>query len=53
LHPALCETTQELLSQRDKRVQPTVTRSTLGSDAQIMGAICLALETAGSRVLSS
>jgi glucokinase len=51
MHPALWKTTQEIVAQRDKRVQPTLVRSTLGPDAQVIGAICLALETAGSRVL--
>ena len=45
--------TQEILEQRDKRVQPKLLRSTLGSDAQVNGAICMAIEAAGSRVLSS
>jgi glucokinase len=53
MHPALCQATQELLARMDERVQPTLSRSTLGPDAQLIGAICLALETAESRVLSS
>lgn len=51
MHPALWELTQEILAQRDKRVQPRLLRSTLGPDAQVNGAIHLALETASSRVL--
>jgi glucokinase len=52
MHPALWELTQEILAQRDKRVQPRLLRSMLGPDAQVNGAIHLAIETAGSRVLS-
>jgi glucokinase len=53
MHPALWSATQEILAQRDKRVQPKLVRSTLGPDAQVNGAIWLAIETAVSRVLSS
>ncbi len=53
LHPALWELTQTILAARDKRVQPKVVRSTLGPDAQLNGAIYLALETAASRVLAT
>ncbi len=53
MHPALWNATQEILAQRDKRVQPKLLRSTLGPDAQVNGAICLAIEAASSRVLSS
>lgn len=53
MHPALWKTTEEILAQRDKRVQPKLVRSTLGPDAQVNGAICLAIEAAGSRVLTT
>jgi glucokinase len=53
MHPALWKQTQQILEQRDKRVQPQLVRSTLGADAQVNGAICLALETASSRVLTT
>jgi glucokinase len=53
MHPALWKLTQEILAQRDKRVQPRLLRSTLGPDAQVNGAIHLAIDTASSRVLSS
>jgi glucokinase len=53
LHPALSQTIQDLLVQRDKRVQPKLVRSTLGADAQLVGAICLALETANARACPS
>jgi glucokinase len=53
MHRALWTATRDILSQRDKRVQPDLLRSTLGSDAQVNGAIHLAIETATSRVLTS
>jgi glucokinase len=53
LHPAFWELTQKILAARDKRVQPELVRSTLGPDAQLNGAIYLALETAASRVLTT
>ena len=53
MHPALWKLTQEILAQRDKRVQPKLLRSTLGPDAQLNGAIHLAIDTASSRVLSA
>jgi glucokinase len=53
MHPALWSATREILAQRDKRAQPELLRSTLGPDAQLHGAIHLALETAVSRVLTS
>jgi glucokinase len=53
MHPALWKLTQEILAQRDKRVQPKLLRSTLGPDAQVNGAIHLAIDTASSRMLST
>jgi glucokinase len=53
LHPGFWELTQKILSARDKRVQPELVRSTLGPDAQLNGAIYLALDTAASRVLTT
>ena len=53
MHPVFWQATQEILEQRDKRVQPKLLRSTLGADAQVNGAVYLAIEAAGSRVLSS
>jgi glucokinase len=52
-HPALCNATKSILAQRSARVQPQLTRSTLGSEAQLIGAIRLALDTANSRVALS
>ena len=51
MHPAFCELTGQILAERDKRVQPKLLRSTLGPDAQVQGAIHLALETASTRTL--
>jgi len=52
LHPALIEATQKLLAERRARVQPRLLPSTLGSDAQLIGAIRLALDTAATHTLS-
>src|ERR1700733_10814369 len=49
MHPVFWQATREILEQRDKRVQPKLLRSTLGSDAQVNGAIHLALDTVSSR----
>jgi glucokinase len=46
LHPALIEATRHALQQRSVRVQPQLLPSALGSDAQLIGAIRLALDTA-------
>jgi glucokinase len=45
IHPALCNATKRILAQRSARVQPQLVRSTLGSEAQLTGAIRLALDT--------
>jgi glucokinase len=52
MHPALWQLTQEILLQRDRRLQPKLLRSTLGPDAQLNGAVHLALDAAAARVLS-
>jgi glucokinase len=49
IHPALGNATRNMLDQRRARVQPKLIRSTLGVDAQLTGAIFLALETANKR----
>jgi glucokinase len=49
IHPALCEATLEMMKLRNMRGRPHLTRSTLGADAQLMGALRLALDTASSR----
>jgi glucokinase len=45
MHPALCNATTSILAQRSARVQPQLVRSALGSEAQLIGAIRLALDT--------
>lgn len=47
LHPTLLEATQEQLAQQHHRIQPRLVLSSLGQDAQLMGALRLALDTAG------
>jgi glucokinase len=49
IHPALGEATQKFLLQRNARVQPRIAQSTLGSEAQLIGAISLATQTAKTR----
>jgi glucokinase len=46
LHPALGDGARTVLEQRRARVQPKLIRSTLGSEAQLIGAIHMSLETA-------
>ncbi len=46
LHPALAEATRLVLKQRRTRMEPEVICSALGADAQLLGAIYLALATA-------
>jgi glucokinase len=53
VHPALHNATQSILAQRSARVQPQLVRSALGPDAQLTGAIRLALQTADSRLTLS
>jgi glucokinase len=53
IHPALCNATKNILAQRSARVQPRLVRSSLGSEAQLTGAIRLALDTAASRAVVS
>lgn len=47
MHEALLEATQAELNALNLRSRPKLLRSLLGADAQIMGALCLALDTAG------
>lgn len=49
LHPALCDATQGLLDERGVRAVPKLVRSTLGAEAQLIGAVRVALDTAASR----
>jgi predicted NBD/HSP70 family sugar kinase len=46
LHPALCSATQMVLQQRSSRALPQIRQSALGADAQLTGAIRLALDVA-------
>jgi len=50
LHPSLCEATREILEQWDFRERPRVMLSSLGEDAQVLGAIRTALDTAALTV---
>jgi glucokinase len=52
MHSALCEEVQRILSDRGSRAQPKLTRSLLGPEAQITGAIWQAIETANARSIS-
>ncbi len=47
LHPALCAATRGMLQQWAVRGRPELIPSELGPDAQLMGALRLALDTAG------
>jgi glucokinase len=50
LHPALGKATRLVLDQRRPLVQPKLICSALGTDAQLIGAIFLAIETANKRL---
>ena len=43
LSKPFCDATQRILDERNERIRPRLTRSTLGADAQLMGAVALAL----------
>jgi glucokinase len=47
MHPALCSETHKMLEKLNMRTQPKLARSALGTDAQLVGALRLALDTAG------
>jgi glucokinase len=53
IHPALGDAVRLVLKQRRARVQPNVARSALGADAQLVGAIYLAIETANKKLALS
>lgn len=46
VHPALIDAARKVLEERRAEVQPELVRSALGVDAQLMGAIFLALDSA-------
>jgi glucokinase len=45
MHPALCDATQEILMQWNLRGSPRLTVSSLGADAQLLGAVRAALDS--------
>ena len=49
VHPALGDATRLLLAQRSAQVEPMITTSALGADAQLIGAVRFALDHAQSR----
>jgi len=49
MHPALCDATQKILGQWKRHGRLHVVRSALGADAQLMGAIRIALDTANAK----
>ena len=49
VHPALGDATRAILRERSAQVAPTVTLSALGADAQLIGAVRFALDTANTR----
>ena len=53
VHPALGDAVRLVLDERRARVQPKVICSALGADAQLVGAIQLAIETANKRLALS
>lgn len=46
IHPALVQATRDVLLQQNARVQPKLVISALGSEAQLIGAVFLAIEAA-------
>ena len=46
IHPALVDATRQVLAERGEHVQPRLIHSSLGADAQLIGAIFMALRTA-------
>ncbi len=53
VHPALCDATRSVLRQWSARAQSQLMHSTLGAEAQLMGAIRMALDTALSHSVLS
>jgi glucokinase len=50
IHPAFCDATRLVLYEQRADIQVEVIPSALGADAQLMGAIFLALDTAGRKL---
>jgi glucokinase len=53
LHPALCDAAQKMLDQWIVSGRPRLVRSSLGTDAQLLGSIRTALETAHACIIPS
>jgi glucokinase len=53
LHPALCDAAQKLRDQWIVPGSPRLVRSTLGTDAQLLGCVRAALETAHANIIPS
>jgi glucokinase len=53
MHSALCDAAQRLLDQWIVPGSPRLVRSTLGTDAQLLGCVCAALETAHAYTIPS
>ena len=53
MHPVLCDTVRALLEQRNARATPRLALSILGSEAQLIGAIRLAIDTAAEERMRS
>jgi len=53
VHPALSDATRRALEERRAHVQPELVRSALGADAQLIGTIFLALESAAKAAVKS
>ncbi|MFZ0303647.1 MAG: ROK family protein [Terracidiphilus sp.] len=53
MHSALCEAAQKMLNQWIVQGSPRLVRSTLGTDAQLLGSIRAALETAQASIVPS
>jgi glucokinase len=51
IHPALGDATRHVLAERGARVQPRLIRSALGADAQLIGAVFIALQAANRKQL--
>ncbi|MGD0910885.1 MAG: ROK family protein [Terracidiphilus sp.] len=53
MHPALCDAAQKMLDQWIVSGGPRLVRSSLGTDAQLLGSICAALQIAQASIIPS
>ena len=53
MHPALCEAVRKNLALRSAQVNPRIEPSTIGSDAPLLGAIRMALDSVASKAAAS